>query len=142
MPEVCPISQVEMTNPALDHDHNTGLCRGCIDREANAFMGRVENAYKKLSPRLKSISLPEMLLNMSKFIQNERTNILHPKGAADLVKRFRAKSKDSQIELLEALRQYGLYVDIDAVLACKNTKERTELYEKALKSVKWQPKVK
>ena len=138
-PDFCQIAGVTMTNPALDHDHESGMVRGVIDGEVNAFMGRVENAYKRLSLDVRQKPLPEMLRAIASFLEQPQTDILHPVGARDLIKRFKGKSKDTQIEQLEALRQLGkIDRDID-VLSLRNSQERTSLFASAIKADKWKP---
>jgi len=135
-PDYCPISGVIMTNPALDHDHISGMVRGVIDNEVNALMGRAENAYKRLSPRVRdNISLPELLRNMADFLEEPPIEgVLHPVGLKQLVSKFKGHDKDWQINTLEGLRQMGyLNHEVD-ILACKNQKERAALYRKALTS--------
>ena len=133
-PDYCPISKALMTNPVIDHDHINGMVRGVIDGEANALMGRAENAYKRLSPRLKdNITLPELLRNMADFIENPPIkDVLHPKGCKQLCTRFGAISKDKQLEILEGRRQAGYLLHETDILACKNSKERTALFRKSL----------
>ena len=123
-----------MTNPALDHDHDTGMVRGVIDAEVNAFLGRIENAYKRLSVPVRGKTLPDMLRAIADFLEQPKADVLHPQGAVDLRKRFERMSKAEQMLMLENILQS---VDIQA---CKNSKDRTKLYESAIKADKWKPK--
>ena len=131
-PDYCPISGVTMTNPALDHDHETGMVRGVIDGEVNAFLGRIENAFMRLSHPVRQKALPEMLRGIASFLEQEQTNVLHPKGAVDLAKRFERKTKAEQDAILAQLN-----AEVLDIQACKNSKERTKLYSKMVKSNKW-----
>ena len=135
-PDYCPISGVIMTNPAIDHDHHSGMVRGVIDNETNALMGRAENAYKRLSSRIRdNISLPDLLRNMADFLEEPPVkNVLHPVGLKQLVSKFKAGNKDSQLTTLEGLRQMGYLQHDTDILACKNEAERVKLYRKALTS--------
>jgi len=136
-PDYCPISGVTMTNPALDHNHNTGMVRGAIDAEINAFVGRIENAFKRLSLDVRQKPLPEMLRAVASFLEQPDTDVLHPVGARDNIKRFRNSSKDKQLELLEGLREIGMIDRKTNVLACRNSTERTDLFASAIKADKW-----
>jgi hypothetical protein len=138
-PDYCPISGVTMTNPALDHNHDTGMVRGAIDGETNAFVGRIENAYKRLSLDVRQKPLPEMLRAVANFLDQSDTDVLHPVGARDNIKRFRNSPKDKQLELLEGLREVGMIDRETDILAPKNSEERTDLFSKAIKANKWQP---
>ena len=40
-----PITGAKITNASLDHSHSTGFCRKVLSREANLFLGKLENAY-------------------------------------------------------------------------------------------------
>jgi len=138
-PDFCPISGATMTNPALDHNHDTGMVRGVIDGEINAFVGRIENAYKRLSLEVRQKPLPEMLRAVASFLEQPDTDVLHPVGARDNIRRFRNKSKDKQLELLEGLREAGMLDRETDILACKNSDERTDLFASAIKADKWKP---
>jgi len=138
-PDYCPISGVTMTDSALDHNHATGMVRGVIDRQANAFMGRIESAYKRLSLEVRQKPLPEMLRAVASFLEQPDTDVLHPVGARDNIKRFRNSSKDKQLELLEGLREVGMLDRETDILACKNSDERTDLFASAIKADKWKP---
>ncbi len=138
-PETCSISGKPMTNPALDHDHKTGMVRGVIDREINAFMGCIENDYTRLSIRLKNQPLPDMLERMAMFLRQKQTDVLHPQGAVDLIKRFNRSTKAEQLEVLNSLMDIGLIDDKLDISACNNSKARTDIYASAIKSNKWKP---
>jgi len=138
-PDYCPISGVTMTNPALDHSHETGMVRGVIDGEINAFVGRIENAFKRLSLEVRQKPLPEMLRAVASFLERPHTDVLHPVGARDNIKRFRNGSKDKQLELLEGLREVGMLDRETNILDCANSAERTDLFASAIKADKWKP---
>lgn len=42
-----PITGLKIVNPCLDHDHVTGKCRMVLEREVNAFEGKVFNAWRR-----------------------------------------------------------------------------------------------
>ena len=81
---------------------------------------------------MKRRSYPEMLEALAKYLKQEPTNLLHPKGNIQLYKRFANMSKDTQIELLTALKMSGMKIKVKDILACANGKERTKLYKATL----------
>ena len=131
-PPADPVSGQPIANPAVDHDHGTGMIRGVLDSEINAWEGRIYNAHKKLSPRVKALTYPEMLQALVGYLKRKETVFLHPTGAIQLYKRFGRMKKDEQIEILEGLRQAGKKVTTEEILACANSKERVALYRKLL----------
>ena len=48
----CPISGIKITEAVLDHDHDSGLVRCTLQREVNAFEGKVQNAYNRFIKHL------------------------------------------------------------------------------------------
>ena len=42
-----PITGLPITDPVLDHDHDSGAVRCVLQREVNSFEGKVWNAYKR-----------------------------------------------------------------------------------------------
>lgn len=42
-----PITGLRIVNPCLDHSHDTGVCRMVLEREVNAFEGKVFNAWRR-----------------------------------------------------------------------------------------------
>ena len=139
-PRVCPIGGHVLTNPVVDHSHDSCMIRGVIDGEINAFMGRIENAYVRLSPAAKTKPLPELLRSVADFLEARHTLFIHPKGAASLVRRFKRAKKDDQIAILEGLRQIGKKVTTEDILGLRNTDERAKLYRKLITQDQYQPK--
>lgn len=125
-PESCPILGTQDYAPVVDHDHQTGNIRGVISREANSLVGKIENFYRSRcagSPN----TIIEALRNIANYLEQEQ-GPLHPVGKRQLVKRFSRKSKEEQNLILEQLN-----ASQDEINQCKNSKERTKLYDKALK---------
>jgi hypothetical protein len=44
-PISCPILDIKTDDWVLDHDHQTGMVRGVISRQANSLLGKVENFF-------------------------------------------------------------------------------------------------
>ena len=47
-PLCCPILASKKDDWVLDHDHQTGMVRGVISRQANSLLGKVENFYLRM----------------------------------------------------------------------------------------------
>ena len=90
---ICPILGIELTEETavIDHKHrqrktdeineeNGGLIRGVINRFANAFLGKIENNYRRYGLH-KYISLPELLRRLADYIENPplyHEKLIHP----------------------------------------------------------------
>lgn len=131
MPEECPINKSELDDSVVDHCHETGEVRGVLHRQSNAFLGKIENAWKRYAKRSSSVSLPDALRNMADYIENSRTGIMHPTGATQLAKRFAIKKMEDQINFL-----LDAGFDLDSITNM-NSEERTKLYRKNLTKNKY-----
>ena len=129
-PKIDPVSKQRINSPVVDHDHVSGMIRGVLDSEINAWEGRCYNAYTKLSKSQKVLPFADMLENLAAYVRLT-TEYLHPKGCVDNYKRFSNKGKATQIEMLDALRKQGKCKTED-VLACKNSQDRTSLFRNIL----------
>ena len=47
-PISCPILDIKTDDWVVDHDHQTGMVRGVISRQANSLLGKVENFYIRM----------------------------------------------------------------------------------------------
>ena len=124
----CPLVEYKTSNWVVDHDHTSGFVRGVVSSEGNALLGRIENAFKRLSRGAKKATLPTILRNMASYLEQEDTHIIHPEGFRQLYKRFFSLSKDLQLDIL---LKFG--TNRDDISKCSNAKERTDLYKKILK---------
>ena len=127
-PTTCPLVEYKTSNWVVDHDHTSGFVRGVVSSEGNALLGRIENAFKRLSRGAKKATLPTILRNMALYLEQEDTHIIHPEGFRQLYKRFFSLNKDLQLDIL---MKFG--TNRDDISKCSNAKERTDLYKKILK---------
>ena len=127
-PVLCPLLNCKNDNWVVDHCHNTGMVRGVVSSEGNVLLGKIENAYKRLSKDAKHCSLPTVLRSMAIYLENKSTGILHPEGYRQLYKRFSRLSKDLQLDIL---MKVGIKRDL--IQQCKNAKDRTKLYKQYLR---------
>lgn len=126
-PDLCPIMGVEMTDPCIDHNHQSGMIRGVISRGANTLIGKVENVYKCYGKKA-TVSLPDALRRAADYLEQEDMPVLHPKGCKQLVGRFKNRDKDFQFAIL-----WNSGFSSAQIENCRNQNERAKLYEGYLK---------
>ena len=128
-PISCPILDIKTDDWVVDHDHQTGLVRGVISRQANSLLGKVENFYLKMCKGQKE-QLPNTLEAMASYLEQETLDVLHPVGLTQLTKKF----KNS----LTAQQQVDVLKDMGArkkdIEKCSNQKQRTTLYRELTKN--------
>ena len=127
-PTRCPLVEYKTSNWVVDHNHTSGFVRGVVSSEGNVLLGRIENAFQRLSRDAKKASLPTILRNMADYLERGDTDVLHPEGCKQLYKRFFSLSKDLQLDIL---MKFG--TNREDISKCSNAKERTDLYKKILK---------
>jgi hypothetical protein len=126
-PKRCPIFEVKLDDSVLDHCHNHYHVRGVIDNFANQFLGKIENAWKRYGGRSK-LTLQEALLNTIDYLNDTKTDILHPVGFRQMVTRFKSlTSRQQRKELLE------MGVDSDTINTLKNQSQRISQYKLTIK---------
>ena len=119
-PSRCPILDILTDDWVVDHDHQTGMIRGVISRQANSLLGKIENCYLKMCKGDKEF-LPLTLLSLCTYLDTEKTGILHPVGAKQLANRFLRKKKEEQEEILLELN-----IEKSVIKSCNNAKDRTD----------------
>ncbi len=127
-PTCCPILGIKTDDWVVDHDHQTGMVRGVISRQANSLLGKVENFYLGMCKGDKDF-LPVTLEAMACYLETSQTEILHYAGLNQLKNKFKnSLTADQQRETL---------IDIGAskeeLDACTNKKHRAELFRKLTK---------
>ena len=124
-PSRCPILFIRTSDWVLDHDHQTGMVRGVISRQANSLLGKIENFFRTRCVHAEK-ALPDVLRRMADYLEFPQ-GPFHPVGVRQLTKRFSRAAVTVQKELLQQLN-----ADSAAVAGCKNTKQRVKLYRKLL----------
>tara|TARA_R110000824_G_scaffold123926_5_gene282094 strand:- start:368 stop:817 length:450 start_codon:yes stop_codon:yes gene_type:complete len=127
-PLCCPILATKKDDWVLDHDHQTGLVRGVISRQANSLLGKVENFYMRMCKGEKE-HLPGVLDAMAAYLEQETLDVLHPVGLIQLTNKF--KNKLTAHEQAIELRSIG--ATEDQINNCSNQNQRSELYRKLIK---------
>ena len=133
-PLCCPILASKKDDWVLDHDHQTGLVRGVISRQANSLLGKVENFYIRMCKGDKD-QLPGVLDAMAAYLEQETLDVLHPVGLTQLTKRFRNN--------LTADEQYAVLRDLGAdeeILDTLTNIKHREAYFRTLTKAKHESK--
>lgn len=128
-PSRCPILDIRTDDWVLDHDHDTGMVRGVLSRQANSLLGKVENFYFKMCKGQKEF-LPITLEAMAKYLDECETEVLHPVGLTQLTKRF-SRDLTSSEQSAELERIGATQEDLDL---CSNQKDRAKLFRKLTKT--------
>ena len=127
-PLCCPILASQKDDWVVDHDHQTGLVRGVISRQANSLLGKVENFYIRMCKGDKE-DLPGVLDAMATYLEQETLDVLHPVGLTQLTKKF--KNSLTAAEQVVELKDLG--ATKKELESCSNEKQRCELYRKLTK---------
>ena len=127
-PLCCPILASKKDDWVVDHDHQTGMVRGVISRQANSLLGKVENFYIRMCKGDKE-DLPGVLDAMATYLEQETLDVLHPVGLTQLTKKF--KNSLTAAEQVVELKDLG--ATKKELESCSNEKQRCELYRKLTK---------
>jgi hypothetical protein len=96
-----PISLLPITDPVLDHDHRTGHVRQVLQREINAFEGKVINAFNRYCRHL-GASVEDILIGLIEYWSLDYSeNPIHPRHMTDkdkLIKKYKRLMKQSKRE--------------------------------------------
>lgn len=71
-----------LQGPTLDHEHATGVCRGCCRADVNLFLGRLELYHRKLLGKT-GLSLLEVLEGITKYLKNAEELAKNPNCMLD-----------------------------------------------------------
>lgn len=88
-----PITRLFIENPCLDHDHVSGRVRQVLDRDTNAFEGKVFNAWRRYL-RHKGVPLERALSGLLEYYSVDYSgNPLHPTFRTEEEKRIRRNKR-------------------------------------------------
>jgi len=126
LPKVCPIFKCVINDSVVDHCHDTGMIRGVLHRQSNAWAGKIENSWKRFGRNNSKATLPEALRALADYLENARTNVMHPVGLTQKCKRFKRLPKDTQLKIL-----FEMKCEQHDINSCKNAGDRTVLFRTA-----------
>lgn len=121
---------IELREAVLDHDHDTQFVRGAIHRQANAALGKIENAFNRYIAWWYTGDIHDFLKDIREYISDSefRKTHLHPHWIKKLNTEF---NKLNERNKEQVLRNMGL------VETWNNSKQRKESFKKALMSKKY-----
>lgn len=125
-PEKCPIFECNLEDAVLDHNHNTGMVRGVLHRQSNAWLGKIENSWKRFGS-FSAVDLSSALKNVCEYIDKGDTDYLHPNGLKQIISRFNRASKDEQINILKKNK-----CTKGQISSCNSSSDRSLLYRTSL----------
>ena len=111
-----------------DHDHTTQHVRAALNRNTNAFEGKVFNAWVRCLKWLSDKPLPEILRNLAEYYEKDYSNNpLHPGFLKRLCTDYASLNEQGKKEVLHLLGQpQG-----------NNATERRKLFRSALMTRKF-----
>lgn len=137
--EICPILKIKVPydDVVIDHKHKRkkdpagpngdGLCRGVIQKQANALEGKIVNNFKRLGLK-KYIDLPSFLRNLADYLENPPVEqvYIHPNEKPKL-----PKLKKNWVKKLNTvyLKKYPKRKSLKYPKSKKLTKQLKELSE-------------
>jgi hypothetical protein len=73
-----PITGLIITDPVLDHDHDSGYVRCVLQREVNSFEGKVWNSYKRFIRHLGADYVDVLAALQEYHSRDYSKNPIHP----------------------------------------------------------------
>lgn len=83
---------IEKENTVLDHDHDTGECRGVLHRGCNALLGKLENG-RAINNLTDHTAWVQWLSNVAKYIEEAKMGVYHPSHKTEEEKRLLRNKK-------------------------------------------------
>ncbi len=85
-----PITGLEITDPVLDHDHQTGDIRAVLNRWENSVLGRLENWSRRIGRGVDPI---QFLRGVADYIEHHKT---YPSGIKYPTYKTEAEKRDAR----------------------------------------------
>lgn len=115
--------------PVLDHDHKTQRVRAALNRNCNAFEGKVVNAWTRCMGWLTDKSISEVLRNLADYYEQDYSHHpLHPGWIKRVCIEFNKLNETGKKTVLESL----------GYPTGSNGAERKKLFKKAIMTRKHQ----
>jgi len=96
-----PITGLQITDAVLDHDHASGAIRCVLQREVNAFEGKVWNAYKRFIRPLGASYEDVMIALIEYWSKDYSENPTHPKHRTEkdkVIREYRKRIKKAKLQ--------------------------------------------
>lgn len=96
-----PITGLQITDAVLDHDHASGAIRCVLQREVNAFEGKVWNAYKRFIRPLGASYEDVMIALIEYWSKDYSENPTHPKHRTEkdkVIREYRKRIKRAKLQ--------------------------------------------
>ena len=96
-----PITGLQITDAVLDHDHASGAIRCVLQREVNAFEGKVWNAYKRFIRPLGASYEDAMIALIEYWSKDYSENPTHPKHRTEkdkVIREYRKRIKRAKLQ--------------------------------------------
>lgn len=102
-------SEEGLQGPTLDHEHSTGLCRGCCRADVNLFIGRLELYHRKLLGKT-SLSLLEVLEGVVDYLKSAEELAKNPNCMLDF------RTVDAEVKRISRWKTSTIYNKLDKSL--------------------------
>lgn len=128
----CAVTRLnlESKDSVLDHDHDTSLVRAVLHRQVNAFLGKLENNYKRLIKWWCDIPLADLLRLYADYLEDKEKNpgtVYHPGWIKKSKTEFNKLNEKQKSALLKSMNLED----------ASNSAERKKIFAKALTSKKF-----
>ena len=122
--------KIELREAVLDHDHETQFVRGAIHRQANAALGKIENAFNRYISGWYKGNIDDFLDDIKMYLEESswNTEYLHPHWIKKCNTEFNKLNERSKEVVLKNMGINGSW---------SNSKQRKESFKKALLSKKY-----
>jgi hypothetical protein len=128
----CPICKRELDQSelALDHDHDTTLIRNTICKRCNSLEGALKAKWKR-SGLMKHISFVDFLTSLSEYLNNDQLPFIHPMHTAKPRKLMKSSYNELKREVEKANTYLKKQIKIpDYPKSKRLTKKLKEIYDK------------
>ena len=126
---ICPLclTELDLKDAVLDHDHNSGHCRQVLHRNCNVSEGKIKKDYIRYVSN-KKVSLIDFLFNLYSYLRLDYSKKpIHPTELTELEKKLKSENK----------RLKGLKTTPFIIQCKENIKEIKKLIKEERKMNSW-----
>jgi len=128
----CPIckQELELSDLALDHDHQTTFVRNTICKKCNSLEGSLRAKWKR-SGLMKIIDFNDFLLSLAEYLSNDQLPYIHPMHTAKPRKLMKSSYNELKREIDNVNKYMKKPIKIpDYPKSKRLTKKLKELYDR------------